>query len=134
MYKRQLLHHEKCDGSGYPLGLKGNKINDLAKMITIVDIYEAMTANRCYREGICPFEVIKMYEDEGYQKYDPKYLIPFLQGISDTYLHDTVLLNDGRQGEIIMTNKTALSRPFIMIGDEFVDLSRRPDLNIVSIL
>lgn len=129
-----LLHHEKCDGSGYPLGLKGDKINDLAKLITIVDIYEAMTANRCYREGICPFEVIKMYEDEGYQKYDPKYLIPFLQGISDTYLHDTVLLNDGRQGEIIMTNKTALSRPFIMIDDEFVDLSRRPDLNIVSIL
>lgn len=129
-----LLHHEKCDGSGYPFGLKGYKINNLAKLITIADIYEAMTANRCYRAGICPFEVIKMYEEEGYQKYEPKYLITFLQGISDTYLHNTILLNDDRQGEIIMTNKTSPSRPFIKVDNEFIDLSRRPDLNIVSIL
>lgn len=129
-----LLHHEKCDGSGYPLGLKGSKINDLAKLITIVDIYEAMTANRCYRDGICPFAVIRMYEDEGYTKYDPKYLIPFLQGISDTYLHNTILLNDGRKGEIILTNKTSLSRPTIMAGGEFIDLTRRPDLSITAIL
>lgn len=129
-----LLHHEKCDGSGYPIGLKGDKINELAKLITIVDIYEAMTANRCYREGICPFSVIRMYEEEGYTKYDPKYLIPFLQGIADTYLHNTVLLNDGRKGEIILTNKSVLSRPSIMVDGEFIDLTRRPDLSIAAIL
>lgn len=129
-----LLHHEKCDGTGYPLGIKGNKINELAKLITIVDIYEAMTANRCYREGICPFTVIKMYEDEGYVKYEPKYLVPFLQGISDTYLHNTVLLNDGRRGEIVLTNKTHISRPGILIDNQFVDLDRQPDLDIVAIL
>ncbi len=129
-----LLHHEKCDGSGYPLGLKGDKINDLAKLITIVDIYEAMTANRCYHEGICPFAVIRMYEDDGYQRYDPKYLIPFLQGISDTYLHNTVLLNDGRQGEIILTNKAKVSRPGLLVDGEYVDLTVHPELNIVSIL
>lgn len=72
-----LMHHEKCDGSGYPIGLKGPKINELAKLITIVDIYEAMTANRCYHQGICPFDVIRMYEDDGYVLYDPKYLVPF---------------------------------------------------------
>ena len=81
-----LMHHEKCDGSGYPIGLKGPKINELAKLITIVDIYEAMTANRCYHQGICPFDVIRMYEDDGYVLYDPTSLVPFLQGISDTYL------------------------------------------------
>lgn len=129
-----LLHHEKCDGSGYPLGLKGDRINELAKLITIVDIYEAMTANRCYREGICPFAVIRMYEEEGYSKYDPKYLLPFLQGISDTYLHNTVLLNDGRKGEIILTNKTAISRPGLLVNGEYLDLTRYPELNIIAIL
>lgn len=129
-----LLHHEKCDGSGYPFGLKGDKLNELAKLITIVDIYEAMTANRCYREGICPFEVIHMYEDEGYTKYDPKYLLPFLQGISDTYLHNTVMLNDGRKGEVILTNKTAVSRPGLLVDGEYLDLSRHPALKIVAIL
>lgn len=129
-----LLHHEKCDGSGYPIGLKGDKINELAKLITIIDIYEAMTANRCYHEGICPFAVIRMFEDEGYTKYDPKYLLPFLQGISDTYLHNTVLLNDGQKGEIILTNKTAVSRPGLLVDGEYLDLTRHPELNIIAIL
>ena len=44
-----LMHHEKCDGSGYPSGLMGNKIPDFAKIVTIADVYEAMTANRVYR-------------------------------------------------------------------------------------
>ncbi len=129
-----LLHHEKCDGSGYPMGLKGYKINELAKLITIVDIYEAMTANRCYREGICPFAVIRMFEEEGYAKYDPKYLLPFLHGISDTYLHNTVLLSDNRKGEIILTNKTAVSRPSLLVDGEYLDLTLHPDLNIIEIL
>lgn len=129
-----LLHHEKCDGSGYPLGVKGDKINNMAKLITIIDIYEAMTANRVYRQGICPFAVIQMFEEEGYSKYDPKYLLPFLQGISDTYLHNNVMLNDDRQGEIILTNKTQVSRPGIMVGGEFIDLSKHPELNIIAIL
>lgn len=129
-----LLHHEKCDGSGYPTGMKSENIPDIAKIITIVDIYEAMTADRCYRQGICPFSVIRMFEDEGFMKYDPKYLLPFLQGISDTYLHNTVLLNDERRGEIIMTNKSSVSRPGIMLGETFLDLTQHPDVNIIAIL
>ncbi len=129
-----LLHHEKCDGSGYPIGLKREKINEIAKLVTIVDVYEAMTANRCYRAGLCPFDVIKMFEEEGYAKYEPKYLVPFLHGISDTYLHNTVLLSDGRKGEIIMTNKNHASRPTIMSGTDYIDLTFYPNLQIVTIL
>ena len=129
-----LMHHEKCDGSGYPLGVTGNKISDLAKIITIVDVYEALTANRCYRDGLCPFEVIKMYEDEGYQKYEPKFLVPFLRGISDTYLHNTVLLSDGRKGKVIMTNQMTPSRPSVMVDNDFIDLTKFPNLKIEAIL
>ena len=129
-----LMHHEKCDGTGYPLGVKGSKISDLAKIITIVDIYEALTANRCYRDGLCPFEVIKMYEDEGYQKYDAKFLVPFLRGISDTYLHNTVLLSDGRKGKIIMTNQIVPSKPGVMVGNDYIDLTKYPHLKIDAIL
>ncbi|MCM1497920.1 MAG: HD-GYP domain-containing protein [Clostridium sp.] len=129
-----LFHHEKCDGSGYPVGWKGDKITEMAKLTTIVDVYEAMTADRSYRDGICPFSVIRVYEDEGYLKYDPKYLLPFLRGISDTYLHNTVMLNDGRKGEIVLTNKTIASRPSIIVNGEYMDLTQYPDLNIIAIL
>ncbi len=129
-----LLHHEKCDGTGYPTGVTSEKLGYSAKVIGIVDVYEAMTANRCYRDGICPFQVIRMFEDEGYAKYDPKYMLPFLKGIADTYLHNTVMLSDGTQAEIVLTNNAVPSKPSLMAGAQFIDLSRRPDIRIEKIL
>ena len=67
-----LMHHEKCDGSGYPIGLKGNQIDWCAQIVTIADIYEAMTAKRVYRGPISPFKVINMFEEDGLKKYNPK--------------------------------------------------------------
>lgn len=129
-----LMHHEKCDGSGYPLGIKGDKITEFAKMITVVDIYEAMTANRVYRDGVCPFEVIRLYENEGFQKYDTKYLLTFLRGIVDTYINNTVLLSDGNIGEIVLINSKSLSNPIVKVGTEFIDLASKPNLNIIQIM
>ncbi|MCR5700611.1 MAG: HD-GYP domain-containing protein [Lachnospiraceae bacterium] len=134
MANAALFHHEKCDGSGYPNGFTGDQICDTAKIIAIIDVYEAMTANRVYRDGICPFKVIRIFEDEGYAKYDPKYMLPFLRGIADTYLHNNVLLSDGRDGEIILTNTTTPSKPSLMVGGQFVDLSKTPGLTIEKIL
>lgn len=129
-----LFHHEKCDGSGYPFGASSKDIPAMAKIITIVDIYEAMTADRIYRQGVCPFEVIRLYEAEGFQKYDTRYIMTFLKGIIQTYLHETVQLSDGRIAEIIMINNNSLSNPIVKIDHEFIDLSKYPNLNILSIL
>lgn len=45
------LHHEKLDGSGYPFNIKGDDISRYGRMIAICDIFDALTANRCYKEG-----------------------------------------------------------------------------------
>ncbi|WP_017222355.1 HD domain-containing phosphohydrolase [Moritella dasanensis] len=45
------LHHEKLNGEGYPYGLSGQQISRYGRMLTICDIYDALTANRCYKEG-----------------------------------------------------------------------------------
>ena len=58
-----LSHHERCDGSGYPLGLKTNEIDDHAMIISIADVYDAMTSARKYRTPLCPFEVIAEFEN-----------------------------------------------------------------------
>ena len=68
-----LLHHEKFDGSGYPFGYKSDKIDDISAIITISDVYDAMTSKRCYRDGMCPFDVIADFEYDGISKYHPKY-------------------------------------------------------------
>lgn len=128
-----LMHHERCDGSGYPYGLKGDEIDEFAKMVAIADIYDAMTSARVYRGPLCPFEVINVFEAEGYEKFDPKYIIPFLEGIVNSYLNKKVVLSDGRVGVIVLNNKNALSRPVVRVGDELIDLSKEKNLTIHEI-
>lgn len=53
-------HHERLDGSGYPMGLNDSDINIYGRMIAIVDGYDAMTADRCYRKGMPPNQALKI--------------------------------------------------------------------------
>lgn len=129
-----LMHHERNDGSGYPLKLKGNQIDPYARIVAIADVYDAMTAARCYRGPLCPFRVIEIFEAEGFQKYDVSILLPFLQNVVNSCLQNRCLLSDGRKGTIIYINKEKLSRPVVQCGDEYVNLADLPDVEIVKLL
>lgn len=129
-----LLHHERCDGSGYPFGLSSSRIPFVAKVIAIADVYDAMTSTRVYRDSMCPFEVIRIMEADAFSQFDPKYLLPFLNHIISTYLHNDVKLSNGLVGQVIMINKNELSRPSVKCGNEFIDLSRHRDLKIEAVL
>lgn len=132
--KACLQHHEKFDGSGYPFGIDGAMMDFYAKLVCIADVYEAMTAVRVYRGSMSPFQVIDAFEREGLQKYDTKMIMTFLENIAHTYILNRVRLSDGREGDIVYINKTRLSKPVVKCGDEFVDLTKFPDISIVSIL
>ena len=129
-----LMHHERCDGSGYPNGFVTDQIDNYAKIVAIADVYDAMTSNRRYRNAICPFDVVEEFERDGFLKYDPGYLMTFMERIVFSYLHNIVRLNDGREGEVVMINKLSLSRPVIRIGNGFVDLSKEHNLMIEAII
>ncbi|MCI8634988.1 MAG: HD-GYP domain-containing protein [Eubacterium sp.] len=130
-----LMHQERCDGSGYPQKLKGNEIDRFAQVIAIADVYDAMTAARAYRAPICPFHVIADFENDGLQKYNPKFILTFLEGIAYTYQGSRIQLSDGRAANIIMLNKQFLSKPIVQVADgTCIDLSRTPDLHIQALL
>lgn len=129
-----LMHHERYDGSGYPFGLKGKKIDRFARMVAIADVYEATTAPRKYRGALCPFMVIGIFENEGLQKYDTKMIMTFLENIVNTYMLNRVRLNDGREGEIVFINQHILSRPIVNCNGECIDLSKSKELYIEEIV
>lgn len=129
-----LMHHERCDGTGYPTAAKGDKIDKYAKAIAIADVYDAMTSSRVYRDSICPFDVINDFERDGLYQYETKYIITFLKNIAKTYIHSQVRLSNGVVGEIIMLNNTKLAKPVVKTGRTFVDLSKEPELKIDEIL
>lgn len=121
-----MMHHERCDGSGYPFGLSSEKIDFFAKLISVADVYDAMTSARVYRGAMCPFKVIEIFENEGLQKYDTSILLTFLENVLNTYIQSRVRLSDGREGEVIMLNKQMLSRPLLRSGSGYIDLSKEP--------
>lgn len=129
-----LMHHERCDGSGYPLGLKDRKINKFAKLVAIADVYDAMTAARVYRGPMCPFKVIELFEREGLQKYEPEYIMTFLENVVNTYISNRCRLSDGQEGNIIYINKDNLSRPMVQCGKNYINLAEQMDLHIECIL
>lgn len=118
-----LMHHEKCDGSGYPYGLTGDEIDRFSKIVTIADIFDAMTSERVYRTAMCPFSVIKYFEDDGIQKYEIKYILTFLENVSNSYLNHRVTLSNGMEGNVIFINPDNFSKPVIRTGsNEIIDL------------
>ena len=129
-----LMHHERFDGKGYPFGLTGDRIDTFASIVAIADVYDAMTAARCYRGPLCPFCVIEMFETEGFQKYDVSILLPFLENVVNSCLQNRCLLNDGRKVTIIYINKEKLSRPVVQYGEEYINLADQPDLKIEKLL
>ena len=129
-----MMHHERCDGSGYPMGLLSDQIDSFAKIVAIADVYEAMTSARVYRNAICPFEVISLFETEGLAKYDTHYMMCFLEHLNLTYINSNVRLSDKSEGKIVMMNRFALARPIIKVGRKYVDLSSDRNLFIEAIL
>ena len=129
-----LMHHERCDGSGYPYGFFDKQIDPFAKLVAIADVYDAMTCARVYRGPLCPFEVMSIFEAEGYTKYDPKYIMTFMEGIAQTYINNTVKLSNDMIGEVVLINKLNLSRPVVKINTQFIDLSKNKQLSIVAMM
>lgn len=133
--KTALMHHERCDGTGYPNKLNKDSIDNYAMIVGIADVYDAMTAARSYRAPLCPFQVISNFEEEGYQKYNTKYILTFLKQIAATYQNNRVILSDGRGCNIVMLNPNALSRPMVQLDDNSViDLSSQREIYIKSVL
>ena len=102
-------------------------IDDFALIIAIADVYDAMTAARKYRAPLCPFQVIREFEHDGYHKYKTQFLLTFLQQIAATYQNNRVILSDGQAAKIILLNQRSLSEPLVQLNDgSCIDLASSP--------
>ena len=132
--KAALQHHERCDGSGYPMKVDEIMLDDFAMVVAIADVYDAMTAARKYRAPLCPFQVIREFERDGYHKYKTEFLLTFLRHIATTYQNNRVILSDGQAAKIILLNQNSLSEPLVQLDDgSCIDLATSP-LYIQSIV
>lgn len=107
-----LMHQEKYDGTGYPLKIKGNQISYLARIITVADVYDALTSNRPYRQPWSVAEAEEFMMGGSYTHFDYDIILAFLATFAPYPKGSKVLLNDGRTAKVI-SNNTNVLRPLI---------------------
>ena len=73
-----LFHHEKWDGSGYPCHLHGDEIPLCARIMAIVDVFDALTSKRIYKEAYTADRAFRILEESGGTHFDPDVLSAFL--------------------------------------------------------
>ncbi len=110
------LHlNERLDGSGFPQGLQGEAINPYARIIGILELYEAMTHNRPQRQKFTHFEAVKEIIKTKKDAFQRELLKAFLKTFGIFPLHCLVKLNSGAIGRVIQTHEEQPLRPKIEI-------------------
>lgn len=129
-----LTHHEREDGSGYPLGLRADKLNLKAKILAIADVFDAMTANRSYRRHEPVFRVFDLMQNGSFGQLDPIVLEVFLTNITHYYVGRKVRLSNESVGEVVFMNRMDFSRPVLQTDKGFIDLMTDKKLSIVDLV
>lgn len=110
-----LHHHERMDGTGYPDKLAGDGISKLAQMAAIVDVYDAITADRCYHKGISAAEALrKIYEWSKFH-FDPQTVQAFMRCVGIYPVGTLVLLESGRLGVVTEPHESNLLSPKVNV-------------------
>jgi len=117
-----LQHHERNDGSGYPLRLKQEQIHIYSKIIAIADMFHAMVSRRSYRNELPFFFVLEQLVNESFGRLEPRIVQTFVKMISQITIGSKVILNDNREGVILFINNQNPTRPWVKVANEIINL------------
>lgn len=129
-----LMHHERCDGSGYPLGLVSEKIHPFAKIIAIADEIDTMNSNKELREEKGAFHVLKEIKEKSLRLLDYQYSRMFLEHISNFYIGEEVVMNNGDVAKILQMNVDDIESPLLLKDGDFINLKTEKNLCIKELI
>lgn len=124
-------HHEKYDGTGYPLGLKGENIPFFSRIISVADVYDALTSNRPYRKPMQPADAVEYIMGGCDTLFDTEVVKAFMDKIELYPKGSYIELSNHKIAKVLSCHKT---RPLIELVDtkSIIDLSQDPNyLNVV---
>lgn len=129
-----LFHHEKIDGSGYPLRLTGDKTPLFAKIVGIADLFDSMTSNRCHKEKLCALDALNSLKLDYIGKLDNSLVDTFVKNMCDYLTGECALLSNGEYCKLIRIDPSDVIHPLVSVKDNFIDLKQDRELKILDIL
>lgn len=136
-----LSHHERLNGIGYPNGLTKNEIPEFVRIAAIADVYEALTADRCYHAKNPNYKAVEIMAHEAVEGLDASLLGLLIKRIAIYPNGSTVRLSTGDYAVVVKQNVTIPYCPVVrvmlndsgkIIAGETIDLSKKLDMTIVE--
>ncbi|EPY2273608.1 HD-GYP domain-containing protein [Clostridium sporogenes] len=134
-------HHERIDGKGYPYGLKRKDISKYAKLVSICDVYDAISNDRCYRKKFTPNDAYELILSGSGTMFDEDLVKSFKNTFAIYPLGCRIRLSNGEEGYVINQNKGFPDRPIIRIFKDNnmksfhqINLLKNPSLVIKSMV
>jgi len=129
-----LQHHERLDGSGYPHGIRGPEIHPFSRIVSVADVFHAMSSYRSYKEASPFYETMSGLENGKFGKLDPKLLHIFIERMMQSMVGKSVELTDHRVGTVVLVHPHAPLHPLVLSGEEFIDLNANRSVQIRQVL
>ncbi|THB66004.1 MAG: HD-GYP domain-containing protein [Desulfovibrio sp.] len=112
-------HHEKHNGKGYPKGLKGEEIAPQARILSVVDVYDALTSERVYKKGMMPSKALKiMYSMRG-EDFFPGMIEQLVKCLGIYPVGSFVQLSTGEYGIVSESNSDAPLFPTVLVAFDY---------------
>jgi putative nucleotidyltransferase with HDIG domain len=108
-------HHERLDGCGYPEGKKGDEISLFGRMIAIIDTYDAITADRCYKVGMSSKKALQILLQESPEKYDQRLVKKFIKCIGIYPVGSLVKLTNERVAMVVRQHEKHPTKPLVKV-------------------
>ncbi|MEK8128930.1 HD domain-containing phosphohydrolase [Paenibacillus filicis] len=129
-----LQHHEREDGSGYPLGIRGDKLHVYAKIVAIADVFHAMKTDRFHKKGVSPYLVLEQIQNEAFGKLDPAMVQTFIHKVTSFHNGMLVKLSNHTIGEIVFSDRAHPTRPWVNVDGNIVNLTTERSLYIQEVI
>ena len=108
-------HHERRNGKGYPSQLDGDLINNMTRIVAVVDVYDAITSDRCYHDAISPYEALKNMYEWVNEDFDKDLIENFIKCLGIYPIGSVVELNLGHVGIVVSASEKSKLRPIVML-------------------
>lgn len=136
VYTSVLEHHEWYNGCGYPMRRSGTEIPIYARIIKLVDVYDALTSKRPYHEAVSPSEAVEYIMANAGAEFDPELVNVFMRKIAVYPVGCEVELSDGRTAIVLENYREFILRPKVKIipTEEIIDLKTDESARNLTIL
>lgn len=109
------MHHERLDGTGYPQGLRGDELNEYVRIVSIADVYDALTTNRCYRKKWPANKAMDFLLERSEKEFDPKLVGLFTQQLAVYPNGSMVRLSNQFLAIVADQNRSMPLRPIVRV-------------------